>query len=61
MKIIYVLIENDNVTYNYDVDSVVGVYDSYEKAKNRMKELSNLNLIGYSFEIKEFLLNDSIK
>ena len=61
MKIIYVLMENDNITYSHDVDSVVGVYDSYEKAKNRMKELSNLDLIGYAFEIKEFLLNDSIE
>lgn len=61
MKMIYVLMENDNITYSHSVDSVVGVYDTYEKAKNRMKELSSLDLTGYSFEIKEFLLNDSIK
>lgn len=61
MKMMYVLMENDNITYNHEVDSVVGIYDTYEKAKNRMKELSNLDLTGYSFEIKEFLLNDGIK
>ena len=59
MKIIYILMENDIDTFSHDVDSVVGVYDTREKAEQRKEELSDIE--GYILYIKEYLLNDSIE